>query len=61
MGDETSSSRPKHNWSATGYLAPETTNGITFRVRANGRDVFGNAKQVEWRSLTTMVIVEYDV
>jgi hypothetical protein len=60
MGEETDPTRPKLSWSAIGYLAPQTETAVTFRVRANGRDVLNNGKNVEW-FYGSMVILELDL
>jgi hypothetical protein len=61
LGEETDATRPKLCWTAIGYLAPETIEQITFRVRANGRDVLNNAKSVDWLAAASMIIMEFDL
>ena len=48
MGTEDVSIRPKQAWSLLGFLQVSGTASITFRVRANARDVLNNAASVEW-------------
>ena len=59
IGDETSDSRPKSNWTAIGYFSPETTDTVYFYVRANGKDIYDSAKNVEWAD-TKLIVVEYN-
>jgi hypothetical protein len=58
IGDETTSGRPKQHVAVHGQVTTSTTNTYTIRARANGKDIFGTGRSIDWTNgrLTVMEI-----